>query len=93
MSKPRGPAIGLSPQAPVIDGRLISDVTPLPPGASPLVQVVNNPLATAPAVRPVTRGSLVAVLASGILVVLLLGLGAGRELRGRRDWRALLFGS
>ncbi len=91
--KRRTPAIGASPQAPVVDGRLISEVTTLAPSASPLVQVVHTPLATAPSVRPARSASVLPVLAAGLIVVLLLGLGAGSELRGRRDWRALLFGS
>lgn len=78
---------------PLVTGRLISDVTPVPANASPLVKVAQGPPATAPAIRPATTVSLVPALAAGFAVVLLLGLGAGNELRGRRDWRTLLFGS
>jgi hypothetical protein len=75
---------------PLVAGRLISDVTPIPANDSPLVKVVPGPPATAPAIRPATSTSFVPALGAGIVVVLLLGLGAGNELRGRRDWRTLL---
>jgi PKD domain len=75
---------------PLVAGRLISDVIPVPANDSPLVKVVPGPPATAPAIRPATSTSFVPALGAGIIVVLLLGLGAGNELRGRRDWRTLL---
>lgn len=70
-----------------MSGQLISDVTTLPGGASPLVHV--TPAAAAPgvAVRQASRLS-AAPAAAGVLAAgLLLVLGAGRELRGRRRWR------
>ena len=78
--------------APVVTGRLISDVTALPPDASPLVQAVPAPAASAPAVRRAIGTSLLPGLAAGFAVLVLLGLGAGRELRGLRGlrhWSAL----
>jgi hypothetical protein len=74
-------------------GRLVSDVTPLPPGESPLVHAVAGPLATAPAVRRAISASPLPVLAAGLTIFVLLSLGAGRELRWRRDWRAVRLGS
>jgi hypothetical protein len=63
---------------------LVSDVTPLAPGASPLVRIVPAAVATAPPARQAIRASLLPAFAAGFAVLLLLGLGAGRELRGRR---------
>ena len=76
---PRPPASG-----PLVSGLLVSDVTPLAPGASPLVRVVPAAVATAPPARQAIRASLLPAFAAGFAVLLLLGLGAGRELRGRR---------
>lgn len=78
------------PTGPLVTGRVISDVIPVPANDSPLVRVAQGPPATAPAIRPATSTSFVPALGAGIVVVLLLGLGAGNELRGRRDWRTLL---
>ncbi len=74
-------------------GQLVSDVTPLPAAVSPLVHIASAPLATAPPARQAIRTSLLPGLAAGFAVVLLLGLGASRELRGRGGWRALRPGS
>jgi hypothetical protein len=74
----RPPASG-----PIVSGLLVSDVAPLAAGASPLVRVVPAAVATAPPARQAVRASLLPALASGFAVLLLLGLGAGRELRGR----------
>jgi hypothetical protein len=76
---PRPPASG-----PLVSGLLVSDVTPLAPGASPLVRIVPAAVATAPPARQAIRASLLPAFAAGFAVLLLLGLGAGRELRGRR---------
>jgi hypothetical protein len=62
-------------------------VTPLPTGASPLVRTSPGSAAAAP--PRATAQSPVAVIAGCLAVVLLLGLGAGRELRGR-GWRPTL---
>jgi hypothetical protein len=72
-----------------VTGQLVGDVTPLPAGASPLVHAVAAQTSAPPA-RQATHTSRLAALAGALAVVLLLGLGAGRELRGRRGWRALL---
>jgi hypothetical protein len=72
---------------------LISDVTPIPAAASPLTHIEPAAVATAPPARRAIRTSLLPALAAGLAVLLLLGLGARRELRTRRDWRALRFGS
>ncbi len=90
---PAPPARNTAPQAPRIVGRLVSDVTPLPAGESPLVHAVPGALATAPAVRRSANPSLLPPLVAGFAVFVLFSLGAGRELRGRRGWRAVRFGS
>jgi PKD repeat protein len=85
------PAAGA--QGPVVTGRLVSDVIPLPASQSPLVQAETGSPATAQAARSHAGGSPVAPVVAGLAVLALLGLGASRELRGRRDWRRLRFGS
>jgi PKD repeat protein len=80
------------PAGPLVAGRLISDVRPLPAAESPLVRVVPAGLATSPALRRPPGSSLVPSLAAGLAILVLLSLGAGRELRWRRDWRPLRFG-
>jgi PKD repeat protein len=79
---PRPPVAG-----PLVDGELISDVTLLSPGASPLVHPAPAPEASAPPARQAIRTSAVPALASALVIALLLGLGARRELGGRRGWR------
>ena len=79
----------VSAEGPLVTGELIGDVTPLPAGASPLVHSIAAP-ASAPPARQATHTSRLPALAAALIVALLLGLGAGRELRGRRGWRALL---
>jgi hypothetical protein len=71
----------------LVSGLLVSDVTPLSPDASPLVRIVPAAVATAPPARQAVRASLLPALGAGLAVLLLLGLGAGRELRGRRGRR------
>ncbi|HUA70190.1 MAG TPA: PKD domain-containing protein [Solirubrobacteraceae bacterium] len=68
----------------LVSGLLVSDVRPLSPNASPLVRVVPAVVATAPPARQAVRASLLPAFGAGFAVLLLLGLGAGRELRGRR---------
>lgn len=80
-------------QAPVVTGQLVSDVTPLPAGQSPLVHVEAGVVATSEAARTRSSGSLLGPIVGGLAVIALLALGARRELRGRRDWRTLRFGS
>ncbi|MBV9334523.1 MAG: PKD domain-containing protein [Solirubrobacterales bacterium] len=78
-----------APEGPVVAGRLISDVVPLAPGASPLVHVVPAALASAPPAQRGLRASLLPPIVAALAVVLLLALGAGRELGWRPVWRAL----
>jgi hypothetical protein len=78
---------------PRVTGLLITDVTPVPATVSPLVHTVPAAVVTAPPARRAIRASLLPVYGAALAVVLLLGLGARRELRSRRDWRALRFGS
>jgi hypothetical protein len=66
----------------VVTGRLISKVTGLPAGASPLVRTVQESVASAPA-RRVVKSSPLAIVGGALGIVLLLGLGARRELRWR----------
>jgi PKD domain-containing protein len=81
------------PSGPLLSGQLVSDVTPLAPGASPLVRIVPAAEATAPPARQAIRASLLPAFGTGFAVLLLLGLGAGRELRGRRRRPTLRVGS
>jgi PKD repeat protein len=79
--------------AQLVTGRLVADVIPLSPGASPLVQRSPGSAAAAPARPKPTGNSPLAVIGGGLAIVLLLGLGAGRELRGPGWWRRLRFSS
>jgi len=72
---------------PTVVGLLISDVTPVSPTISPLVHTVAVAVATAPPARQAIRTSLLPAFGAGFVVLLLLALGAGRELRGRRGRR------
>jgi hypothetical protein len=74
----------------VVDGRVISEVTPLPLDASPLVTIVAASPATAPAVRRPARTSIVAGLSAGLAILVLLGLGARHQLGWRRGSRTRL---
>jgi hypothetical protein len=86
--RPRhSPARRTSP-ARLVTGRLISDVAPLPAGTSPLVRAGPAAAAPAPAVRRATRASSLFAIGAALLVVMLLSLGAWRELRGRRRSQA-----
>jgi hypothetical protein len=78
---------------PRVTGLLISDVTSVPAAVSPLVHTVPAAVVTAPPARRAIQSSLLPVFGAALALVLLLGLGARRELRTRRDWRALRFGS
>ena len=80
-------------KGPVVAGRLISDVIPLSPDASPLVHLVPAAVASAPPGRRALRASLLPLIGGALAVVLLLALGAGRELGWRPDWRALRGGN
>jgi hypothetical protein len=65
----------------LVSGRLLSAVTPVAPSASPLVHVVPASVATAPQLRRAAPASILPGVAGGLGFVLLLVLGAGRELR------------
>jgi PKD repeat protein len=73
----------------LVTGRLVADVTPLPASASPLVHQSPGSAAVAPAPPAHVATSPAPVIAACLAVVLLLGLGAGRELRGSGWWRTL----
>jgi len=73
---------------PRVAGLLVSDVTPVSATVSPLVHFVPVAAATAPPARQAIRASLLPAFGAGFAVLLLFGLGAGRELRGRRGRRA-----
>ena len=82
----RGPPA--APAGPLVTGRLISDVSPLPVGSSPLVHLTPVAAAAPPAVGQATRTTAMPAIGAALVVIVLLGLGAWRELRGRRRWRA-----
>lgn len=93
VNAPKNHNLPLSDQIKPVDGLLVSDVTPLPPGASPLVHVVAPPLATATPLRSAVSAPVLPIVGAAAAVLLLLTLGAARELRGRRAWRTLRLGS
>ena len=68
--------------APLVAGRLISDVTPVAADASPLVQRASAALGTAPAVGGLVSSSPLSAIGAGLGLALLFGLGAARELGG-----------
>jgi PKD repeat protein len=78
-----------APPGQLVTGRLVADVTPLPAGASPLVQRSPGSAAVAAARAAHTTNSPGGVIAGSLAVVLLLGLGAGRQLLGPGWWRTL----
>jgi len=82
------PAPLSAPKGPVVAGRLISDVIPLGPGASPLIHIVPSTVAGAPPARQAIRASLLPGIGAALAVIVLLGLGAARELGWPRGWRA-----
>jgi PKD repeat protein len=69
----------------LVSGRLISDVTLLSVAASPLVHGSQAAAASAPALRRALGAPLAPALGATLAVLLLFGLGAGHELRGRRS--------
>jgi len=88
----RAPAPRTAPAGPLVTGRLISNVTTLPAGASPLIHLTPAAAAAPPQVRQATSSRSVAAPAAALAVAVLLGLGAGWELRGRRRSRTVLAG-
>jgi len=93
-SSPRRPtpATRTAPAGFLVSGRLVSDVTTLPEGSSPLVHRTPAAAAAPPQLRQATRSRSMAAPGAALAVALLLGLGAWRELRGRRRSRAALPG-
>lgn len=63
-------------------GRLIADVVAVPLDQSPLLPQPS--VAVPPPVRPGVRASVVPGLGAALVIVLLLALGAGRELLTKR---------
>ena len=79
-------AAAVTPGSRVISGQVLSGVTPQSAATSPLVHATSP--APASVVRSATDGSMsLAGPGAAAAVFGLLGLGAGRELRGRRRWR------
>lgn len=77
----------------LVTGRLVADVTPLSAGASPLVRrSPGRPAAASSRPKP-ARNSPLPIIGGSLTIVLLLGLGAGRELCGPGWWRTLRFSS
>jgi hypothetical protein len=74
---------------PAVVGQLISDVTPVPPSASPLARIIPAGVASAPAVRGAVHATDLPAVAGGVLALLLFGLGAARESRTSLRWRSL----
>jgi hypothetical protein len=72
-----------------VAGRLISDVTTLPAAVSPLVHITPAAAAAPPQARQAIRSRSLAAPGAALAVAVLLGLGAGWELRGRRRSRAV----
>jgi hypothetical protein len=84
----KSPPATTPPREPIVVGQLISDVTPLPPGESPLVHqaAATAPSEQAQAVRQATTTSVLAGIGAALLAIAIFGLGAGRELLWRRSW-------
>ena len=79
-------AAAVIPGARVISGQVLSGITPVSAATSPLVRTTSP--AQSSVVRSATDGSMsLAGPGAAAAVFGLLGLGAGRELRGRRRWR------
>ena len=83
--------VTITASAPVVRGRLISDVTPLSPAGSALVHGAPPSRSAAPQVRQATTVSLLPALLGGLAVIGLLALGAAHEFRGR-GWGGLRAG-
>jgi len=81
-----------APAGSLVSGRLISDVTTLPAGSSPLVHLTPAAAAAPPQVRQAIHTRSLAAPGAALAVALLLGLGAAWELRSRRRSRAVLAG-
>ncbi|MGZ4178383.1 MAG: PKD domain-containing protein [Solirubrobacteraceae bacterium] len=69
----------------LVRGQLVSDVVPLPANQSPLVHVVPTSSGGAPARQAPERPSVLPIIGAALAIMVLLGLGAQREL-GRPRW-------
>lgn len=85
--------LSTGPRPPRVQGLLISNVTPLALASSPFAPTRQARPATAPALRTPSDRSPVPVIIAGLAILLLLCLGAERELRWLRGRRSLRFGS
>jgi PKD repeat protein len=75
-------------QGTLVRGELVSDIVPLPADRSPLVHLVSAQNAAAPARQaPVRRSVVLPIIGAILAVLLLLSLGAQRELGWPRWWR------
>jgi hypothetical protein len=75
---------------PLVTGRLIASLDPVPAGSSPLTHpIAEGGGAVVVAAVPHSSDSPLALIASLCGVALLLGLGAMRERRVGLDWRSL----
>ena len=72
---------------PLISGRLISGVDPLPLSASPFVRSFAGPQPTPPPVREAVSTSVLPAIGGALAFFVLLALGAARELLAGRGWR------
>jgi PKD repeat protein len=82
--KPASPPTGT-----LVQGQLISDVIPLPAARSPLVHLIPAAAGGAPARQAPASRSVLPIVAAALAILVLLGLGAQREL-GRPRWRPAL---
>ncbi len=93
---PAAPTHHAAPTVPssgtLVRGELISDVVPLPADQSPLVHVVPASSGSAPARQAPERPSVLPIVGAALAIVVLLGLGAQRELGRPRWWPALRIG-
>jgi hypothetical protein len=71
-----------------VTGELVSDLVPLPADQSPLVHPLSGGAAAAPARQaPESHSTVLPIIAAALAVLVLLGLGAQRELGWPRWWR------
>ena len=73
----------------LVRGQLISDVVPLPADQSPLVHVVPASSGGAPARQAPEGASVLPIIGAALAIVILLGLGARRELGRPPRWPRL----
>jgi PKD repeat protein len=88
---PRAPTHHAAPtpaQGTLVTGELVSDLVPLPADQSPLVHPLSGGAAAAPARQaPESHSTVLPIIAAALAVLVLLGLGAQRELGWPRWWR------